>query len=178
MGIIKEPTSVKPFCAILFSKEENLDLSLSLLVDIFGDIDIKSEIFPFDFTDYYSKEMGENLKKIFVSFEKLFLPDDCAQWKIYTNNIEKKLSLRNNLSRTVNIDPGYIELSKVVLLTTKNFSHRIYLGKGIYAEVTLIWSSGRFNTLAWTYPDYRTELSLNFFSRVREKLKTGLTLDS
>ena len=178
MGIIKKPLSVKPFCAVLFRKEENLNLSLSFLIDIFGSIDIKSEIFPFDFTDYYSKEMGENLKKIFVSFENLLLPDDCAQWKIHTNDIEKKLSLRDDSSRTVNIDPGYVELSKVVLLTTKNFSHRIYLDKGIYAEVTLIWSSGRFNSLAWTYPDYKTEPALNFFSRIREKLKTGSTLDS
>ncbi|HPP66692.1 MAG TPA: DUF4416 family protein, partial [bacterium] len=138
MGTIKKPMDVKPFCAILFIDEEGLKTSLHFLKNIFGHVDIKSEIFPFNFTDYYSEEMDKNLKKIFVSFEKNISPEDCARWKIYTNRIEEKMSLnRKSPSRRVNIDPGYVELSKVVLLTTKNFSHRIYIGKGIYAEVTL-----------------------------------------
>lgn len=175
MGIIKKPGIVRPFCAILFSDEKKLNLSLSLLENLFGICDIKSEILPFNFTDYYSYEMGENLRKIFVSFEKPVVPEDYAQWKIYTNEIEKKLSLNEEKpSRTVNIDPGYVDLSKVVLLTTKDFSHRIYVGKGIYAEVTLIWRSGRFNILPWTYPDYKTDLAQKFFTNVRIKVRALL----
>jgi len=169
MGTIKIPEPVKVFCAITFNNEEKLNVSLSFLENLFGKPDIKSEIFPFNFTRYYSEEMGENLKKVFISFEKKFLPDDCAEWKIYTNEIEQKLSAsKEKPSRTVNIDPGYVELSKVVLLTTKNFSHRVYIGKGIYAEVTLIWRSGRFNELAWTYPDYKTKIAQEFFTRIRQ----------
>ncbi|MGB9641656.1 MAG: DUF4416 family protein [Candidatus Ratteibacteria bacterium] len=176
MGIIKIPEPVKVFCAITFSKEEKLNLSLNFLEDLFGKPDIRSEIFPFDFTDYYSEEMGENLKKIFVSFEKKISLENYAQWKIQTNEIEQKLSTsKEKPSRTVNIDPGYVELSKAVLLTTKNFSHRIYIGKGIYAEVSLIWRSGRFNELAWTYPDYKTELAQKFFTRIRQTMVSRST---
>jgi len=171
MGIIKIPEPVKVFCAITFGQEEKLNQSLLFLENLFGLCESKSEIFQFNFTDYYSAEMGENLKKIFVSFEKKLHPDDCAEWKIYTNEIEQKLSAsKEKPSRTVNIDPGYVELSKVVLLTTKNFSHRVYIGKGIYAEVTLIWRSGKFNELPWTYPDYKTELAQRFFINMRQQI--------
>jgi len=171
MGTIKIPEPVKVFCAITFNNEEKLNVSLSFLENLFGKPDIKSEIFPFNFTRYYSEEMGENLKKVFISFEKKFLPDDCAQWKIYTNDIEQKLSTSEERpSRIVNIDPGYMEPSKVVLLTTKDFSHRIYIGSGIYAEITLIWRSGKFNELPWTYPDYKTELAQRFFINMRQQI--------
>lgn len=173
MGKIKKIENVKVFCAILFRQEDILYEGLQRIENFFGKIDIKSEIFPFDFTLYYCKEMGQNLKKIFVSFERITTAENCADWKIFTNEIEEKLStLQDRPSRQINIDPGYIELSKVVLLTTKNYSHRIYLGKGIYAEITLIWKNNAFQELAWTYPDYRTQTAKEFFARIRSILKS------
>ncbi|MCM8823034.1 MAG: DUF4416 family protein [Candidatus Omnitrophica bacterium] len=172
MGEIKAAKPVKAFCAILFRDKETLDVSLSLLEKKFGKTDVKSEIFLFNFSDYYCAEMGEGLKKIFVSFEQPVVPDNACEWKIFTNEIERKFSVfPDRPSRRINIDPGYLRLSNVVLLTTKDYSHRIYLGKGIYAEITLIWKQGKFEFLSWTYPDYRTELALNFFENVRRNLK-------
>ncbi len=153
-------------------KEKGISFGLKKLEEYFGKIDLKSDVFDFNFTDYYSKEMGENLKKVFVSFQNLASPESSAHWKIFSNSIEQDLSLRKDKpSRTINIDPGYVELSKVVLLTTKNYSHRIYLGKGIYAEVTLIWRNKGFEHLSWTYPDYRTDLACEFFTSVRSKIR-------
>ncbi|MCM8816666.1 MAG: DUF4416 family protein [Candidatus Omnitrophica bacterium] len=178
MGLIKEPKPVKVFCAILFREENILNIGLQKLEDFFGKVDIKSEIFHFDvFTDYYKVEMGENLKKVFVSFKKILSPENCFKWKLFSNEIEKQHSLTSEKpSRMINIDPGYLDLSRVVLLTTKDYSHRIYLGKGIYAEITLLWKHGKFEHLAWTYPDYKTEISIKFFERLREALKKEISL--
>jgi len=172
MGKPKTPDAVKIFCGILFENQKYLDDVLPFLEKIFGQCDIRSNIFPFDFTQYYENEMGKNLQKIFVSFEKLLIPENCFEWKLLTNDIEKQFSRHiGKPSRTVNIDPGYLGLSKIVLLTTKDYSHRIYLGKGIYAEVSLIWKQKKFQPLPWTYPDYRTELALKFFEDMRKILK-------
>jgi len=171
MGSIRNPEPVKIFCGILYSNDAILEKGLKKLEDFFGRIDLKSEVFDFNFTDYYNREMGENLKKFFVSFENGMSLEDCYEWKLFSNRIEQQLSLsQEKPSRLINIDPGYVDLSKIVLLTTKDYSHRIYIGNGIYAEVTLIWRNGRFNVLSWTYPDYRTEIALNFFTCVRNKL--------
>lgn len=172
MGEIKSPEPVKVFCGILFKEENILNSGLKKLEEYFGRYELKSEIFSFDLTDYYSEEMGTSLKKIFVLFENLLSPENCSEWKIFSNDIEKQFSLiPEKPSRQINIDPGYIEMSKVILLTTKNYSHRIYIGKGIYAEVTLLWKNKRFEFLEWTYPDYRTEIAINFFTKARERLK-------
>ena len=111
--------------------------------------------------------MGDGLKKQFFSFEKPVMPDQLADIKNSTNEIESGYSV--NGKRTVNLDPGYLEESKMILASTKNFSHRIYLKDGIWAELTLSYANGKFVTHPWTYPDYQTELAYDFLSKVREK---------
>jgi hypothetical protein len=120
----------------------------------------------FDFTDYYAEEMGENLNRRFVSFERLIDPEKLASIKRKTCSMEKKFSEKG--SRTVNIDPGYITLAKVVLASTKNFFHRIYIGKGIYAEITLAWQKGEYKTFRWTFPDYATEKYMGILKDIRD----------
>ncbi|MGQ9632316.1 MAG: DUF4416 family protein [bacterium] len=142
------------------------------LVEKFGPIDYESETFPFDYTDYYRKEMGEPLHKKFIAFQRLISPDEIAEIKLFTNRVEEEYSVDGR--RRVNIDPGYVEMSKLVLPTTKNYAHRIYLGKGIYAEVTLIFQDGEFRPTEWTYPDYRTELYRRIASEIRELYKHQL----
>jgi hypothetical protein len=92
-----------------------------------------------------------------------------AEVKLRTNTLERELSSCGK--RAVNIDPGYITLSKAVLATTKNYSHRIYLREGIYAEITLAWEKGTFTPRPWTYPDYRTDTAVSFFNRARKLLR-------
>ena len=69
------------------------------------------------------------------------------------------------------IDPGLIGLANLVLASTKNYAHRLYLGEGIYGEVSMIYENRTFVPLKWTYPDYYIEESIDFFLRVRESLK-------
>lgn len=147
----------------------------AVLVKEFGPIEYKSPVIDFDFTDYYEVEMGKNLLRLWLSFANLVTPDKLLEIKLKTQEIEKKF-LDTNGRRKVNLDPGVLTLCSLCLATAKNYYHRIYLGKGIYAEVTLVYRQGNFVTLDWTYPDYRTSTALNFFKQVRDSLlHTNLT---
>lgn len=169
MGKIKKIYPVKIFCGLIYKEEEILNQAKKELGKEWGIIDIEEGPFPFDFTDYYEEEMGKELKRKFISFEKLYIPENVYKWKIFTNKIEKNFS--ENERRKINIDPGYIDNSKVILLSTKDYYHRIYLGKGIFAELTLFYSKGKYNFLEWTYPDYRSENYIKFFLEMREKYR-------
>ena len=173
MGKIKYPKPVKLIAGFIFAQEKIFFQAKEELVKKFGEIDFESPLFSFNYTDYYRKEMGNKLWRKFVSFKRLFDPEKIVSVKLFTNEIEQKFS--SGKKRKVNIDPGYLTLSKLVLTTTKNFAHRIYLGKGIYAEVTLRYIKGKgFQPWEWTYPDYRSEDYLEVFNSLREKYKKQL----
>ena len=139
---------------------------VNVLCKYFGKTDFESEIINFNFTRYYQKEMGPNLKRKFISFAKLIDPAGLADIKILTNKIEDKFSINGN--RRVNIDPGYIDLAKLILASTKDFAHRIYLSKGIYAEITLFYKGNSFKSRDLTYPDYRTDKYIEIFNHLRQ----------
>lgn len=162
--------TVKFFSGIIIAENTDINKVYSLLENTFGNIDLKSEIIPFNFTDYYEKEMGRNLRRQWVSFEKLIPTESLADIKLAAINIEKELK-RTDGTRTVNLDPGYITLYNLILASTKNYSHRIYIGKNIYAEITLIYKSHTFHPLEWTYPDYKENTV--FFEKAREMLKSN-----
>jgi hypothetical protein len=169
---LSEPDPVKLFVGLILSQNIDLKVIKHELIDRFGQIDIESPIHPFDHTDYYVKEMGPNLKRCFLGFINPVSPDNLAEIKLTTNQIEiqKGRIAGERVYRVVNIDPGILSLSNVILATTKSRAHRIYLSKGIYAEITLIYSRTLgWQHLDWTYPDYRTPITFEFFSEMREK---------
>lgn len=125
------------------------------LEDLFGPIALQTEPFPFDFTTYYVPEMGEGIKRFFIAFENLISPDALPDVKTVTNEIEERYS--EDGGRKINLDPGLITEGNIILATTKNRSHRIAIGKSLYAEVTLIYHSHGFESFPWTYADYRSE---------------------
>ena len=168
MGDIHTPLYVKPICGVTFVQTIELNHVLSSLEDFLGSIEEKSAIFNFSFTQYYQNEMGSDLKKIFLSFVRLIDPIALPGIKIRTNAIEKEWLLDNQ--RKINLDPGYITGAKVVLASTKDFAHRIYLGDGIYGDNHLRFIHGRFISHPWTYPDYQTDLALDFFTKARASL--------
>jgi len=131
-----------------------------------GPVDLVSEMMDFYYTRYYEKEMGWPLYRQFISFANLIDPGNLANLKLFTNSLEDELAVEGK--RRLNIDPGYLTPAKLVLATTKDRSHRIYLSGGIFAEVTLIRYRGSFMPLPWTYPDYRTEAYHQFFNKVRD----------
>jgi hypothetical protein len=140
------------------------------LSDIYGTIDFEGPVWPWEHTTYYQDEMGAGLKRKFIFFEKLINPGEIAETKLKTVALEKQY-LNEHGGRNINLDPGYLDAAKLVLATTKDFSHRIYLNKGIYAEVTLVYSGKDYRSLPYTFPDYRTEEYLEVFRKVREMYK-------
>ncbi|MDP2912604.1 MAG: DUF4416 family protein [Candidatus Omnitrophota bacterium] len=152
--------------AALFSKLKKI------LERMFGNSDFESDISEFPYTDYYREEMGENLKRRFLSFDKLFRINGLHKIKLKTNGLEKRFS--KNGKRAINIDPGYLNLSKLVLFSTKDYSHRIYLNNGILAEVTLYYKNNTFNPWPWTYPDYKSDTYIGIFNSIRSRYKNQI----
>lgn len=165
MGKIKRISPVKLFLGFIYKDEAVYRKSLNVIQRRFGSIDHESPVFDFSFTDYYEKEMGPGLKKKIVSIERLIQPCELSRIKIITNSIEEKLS--ESGSRRINIDPGYLDNAKLVLASTKDFYHRIYIGKGIFAELTLYYKDKDYHWLEWTYPDYKSDGYIGFFKEAR-----------
>jgi len=166
MGKTSPPGRVKLVAGLIFNERGTLDRAVSLLARRFGPIDGETDPIIFNYTPYYNDEMGPDLKRKFISFHKPLSAENIFNVKVITNGFEHGLS--RNGSRTVNIDPGYMTLANLVLLTTKNYTHRIYLSRGIYAETTLFYTGGTFHPWDWTYPDYNTKEYIDFFNNVRD----------
>ncbi|HUT36794.1 MAG TPA: DUF4416 family protein [Planctomycetota bacterium] len=171
MGDIRSPKPVKLLVGMLAQRPEWLDAAERLLAADFGPIDLASDLIPFDFTDYYAPEMGPRLLRKFVTHERLIRPGDIAAIKLRTNQLEAELAreLAAPVPRPVNLDPGYLDGSKLVLATTKDYVHRIYLSGGIYAEITLTYRKGSYAPTPWTYRDYATPPYLAFFAKARAR---------
>ena len=137
------------------------------LMDLYGPVDLVSPWLPFDYTDYYEKEMGRPLCRRLLAFKHLIDQEQLPDIKHQTNAIESDFAREGR--RGVNIDPGYLLLERLVLATGKNFSHRIYLRRGIYADLTLIYRKERFESLPWTYPDYADAHLQEFLFKVRKQ---------
>jgi hypothetical protein len=172
MWELKEPKPVKLIVGVLASDQRCLTAAGDSLSAAFGAMDLVSDVWPFDQTGYYASQIGPHILRQFVSVEQLIDPGELAQIKHRTNAIERQLAatLVMPYPRPVNLDPGIIEPSKLVLATTKNYSHRIYLGHKMYAEVTLIFDKGDWRPLPYTYPDYRQPQYFDFFTQARDRL--------
>jgi hypothetical protein len=172
MGRASLHKKVKLTIGFIFKDEAVLKKAETLISKKFGPIDLQSQLIDFLYTDHYNKEFGENLKRKFISLERLISPENIYRVKLMTNHIERKLSKFGK--RMINVDPGYITEAKLVLLTTKDYSHRIYLRSGIYVESTLKFHHGRYLALESTYPDYKTDIYIDIFNKIRDIYKSQL----
>ena len=162
----------KALIGVLFQKDEIYQQFLRHLETIEVEIELESEIYKFDSTDYYQEEMGSGLYRIFLSLKGLYPVEQSVSLKNETNSWENEW--KESEKRTLNLDPGYLNLHKVVLLSGKEGPQKIYLGGGIWADLNLIRKAGRFEALHWTFPDLRESRYHSFFERVRENLKLDL----
>ncbi len=162
------PRLVKPVVAVMARSDGLIGETLSALESELGEIDFLGEIYNFGHSRYYEAEMGDGLLKRFASFSNLRWPDFLAPLKRRTAACECKHRLPGG-GRRVNVDPGYWSDAKLVLASTKNYSHRIWIGRRVFAEVTLRLDRGRLSPLEWTYPDYKSTAALEFFGKVRKR---------
>jgi len=172
MGTAREPLPVKLIASLLTGEPELLARVREALAAGWGPIDLQSELLPFDHTDYYDAEFGPSLQRQIVAFERLISPAELPAAKRLANELEQSLAAEGR--RRVNVDPGYVSLGKLVLATTKDHAHRLYLGQGVYGEVTLAYQQGRFRPWPWSYPDYGSEEYCALFGAVRERYKSQL----
>jgi len=173
MGQIRHPEPVKLVCGVLAADAGLLTGVREALGTALGPIDLTSEVWPFTATDYYAAQTGPAIVRQFLSVAEAIDPGELARVKRRTNELETELAAAGPGSgwpRPVNLDPGYVAADKLVLATTKNYAHRVYLRDGIYAEVTLRWLKGRWAPWPWTYPDYADPRYHAFFTEVRERL--------
>ena len=167
---MSRPKSPKPAKLVIgcFTKEKDILGNVARkLSEIFGPPDVISPWLPFEHTDYYTSEMGTPLFRRLFGFGELVQQDSLPDIKLFANELEGQF-LREG-RRLVNIDPGYLVPERFVLATGKNYTHRIYLKAGIYADLTLIHQKGRFRPLDWTYPDYAGDAIIRFLGSVRDQ---------
>ncbi len=175
LSIMSIPLEAKPaklVVGILLNSKDLLTDIAGRLEKNFGRIDMVSDWMNFDFTDYYTVEMGKPLYRRMFSFKGLIAQRELSRVKLETNRLEASYTIENK--RSVNIDPGYLLNARFVLATGKDYTHRIYIGSGIYADLTLIYQKGTFQSLPWTYPDYAEAEMISFLTRVRQKYGADL----
>ena len=159
----------KLFFGLLARDEAGLDAACARLAMDFSPVELRSAVVPFDQSDYYAREMGAQLVRQWVATTDLIFMPELVDIKTHTNRLEAVFA--GGGGRRINIDPGYLSLAKVVLATTKDHAHRLYVGGGIFEEVTLQYHrTGGYQPWPWTYPDYQTEIARTFFLRLRESL--------
>jgi len=163
----KEPLPAKLGIGLIYQEKTAAQSGWLTVEKTWGAIDFLSEVMPFDFTGYYTEEMGWPLYRRWAFFRDLVPQDRLADIKWQALEIEKQWAFKGK--RRLNLDPGLITAERLVLATGKNFSHRIYLGKGIFGDLTLIFIKGSYRPLAWTYPDYKDEQAIGMFNKIREK---------
>lgn len=165
MGIITRHAPVKLVCSVIYREAPALGKAEQGLLELFGRPEPAEKILAFDYTDYYQGEMGGPLLRKIMCFKGLVPVSEAHKTKLATNLLEERLADAGR--RTVNIDPGYVTAAKLVLLTTKDYTHRVYVGGGIFAEPTLFFRDGAFCPWPWTYPDYSSPVMREYFAAVR-----------
>jgi hypothetical protein len=170
MGQPRVPDPVLLVVAAFSRHSAALDWARQRLEQSFGSIALTSPLFEFNQTRYYERTMGAGLRKCFLAFEQLVEVDTLAATKRFTNCLERELASNGSYpeARPLNLDPGLLSLGKFQLATTKDQSHRVHIGDGMYAESTLRFESGVFQPWPWTYADYRESAVRDFLGRARE----------
>lgn len=168
MSIPRAPKAAKLIMSFLYREEEVLAAVLTGADAKYGPLDFLSEALPFEFTSYYQREMGQNLKRRLAGFRPLIQPEYLPEIKRWANDQESR-HLNEKGGRKINIDPGYLASAKFILATGKDYSHRIYLGNGIYGDLTLMFQKGSFTALPWTYPDYASSPLIDLITLLRKR---------
>lgn len=163
---------VKLFIGVLYPSKIDIQVYYDHLKTVFGCFDEVSDVYDFDFTDYYQGEIGDSVSRQFISVDKLISPDDIVNIKLLCNQIEQLFSIDNR--RHINLDPGYMDLHKLVLASAKYGRQKIYMNGGIYADPTLFFHKKEFHAYDWSFPDFSSGNYNSFFISIRNTYKKQL----
>jgi Domain of unknown function (DUF4416) len=173
MGELRWPDPVLLIVAVISRYDRALTWAQDRLQQSYGRVALCSPAFDFNETQFYQASMGSGLKKQFLAFCDPIDSSLLPEIKRLTNEMETEFAgqFGGAERRPLNLDPGYITAAKLVLATTKDRDHRIYLRDGIFAEVTLHFQRGQWTTQRWTYPDYQRADFHAFFTTCRDYLR-------
>lgn len=176
MSLRRPPSSARLLVSVIYREEGRFGEALPALADRFGSIGVVSSPFPFDRTEYYGKEMGSPLFRRFAVIDRLLPRDALADAKIKSWELEAEFAEEGK--RTLNIDPGLLTEENFILATGKNYSHRVYLRDGVFADLTLVYTKGEYAPLPWTYPDIASGDIRAFLAEVREGLRAARKMET
>jgi uncharacterized protein DUF4416 len=178
MGDVRPSEPARLFVGLLSRHRDLLDETIAALVREHGPLERASEPFPFVWTDYYAATMGADLLRVLLSFERDFDTGRLAEVKLSANRMEVEAARTGRFPepRPLNVDPGYLTQSKLVLASTKDHAHRVHLGRGIHAEVTLAYREGAWQPQPWTYPDFRSDRYAAWLLAARDALRSSRPL--
>ncbi len=145
---------------------------MAWLREHYGEILCESRAVPFEWTDYYEQEMGPGLLRRYLALDLLLPEDKLVEIKHETAALEARLAQDGR--RRMNLDPGYVDFHRVVLASWKEGRHKVYLGRGVWADPVLLYASGRFHVQEWTFPDLKAGLFEDFFLEARKAYKRKL----
>lgn len=162
-----------PILAAFSAFPEALEWARAWMERRLGEIVLASPVFDFHHTDYYQTSMGGGLKKILLAARGTMDPAELPQLKLAANQAEEEFGRCGMfpVPRPLNLDPGYLNESKFILASTKDHAHRIYVGEGIYAEITLAYQRQGWQAMPWTYPDYREPACHAFLTTCRAEYR-------
>jgi hypothetical protein len=168
MAEVRPPQPVALIMGVILADTALLPELETELTRRLGKIDARSEIYDFEITDYYRDEMGEGLKRVFYAFRDLVSPESIADIKLAAIDIEQAFGQAGR--RRVNLDPGYLDHYKLVLVSAKFQGQKICVGKGVYADPTLYYDKG-WKPYAWGFPDFKSGKYDDFLTQVRTRYK-------
>ncbi|MFH1077338.1 MAG: DUF4416 family protein [Pseudomonadota bacterium] len=167
MSVPRKPGPAKLVISVFLKNKDLMGIIAERLATEFGALDVVSPWYLFSHTDYYASELGSPLYRRLLAFCRLVEQDQLPDVKLFTNTLEQEFSEQGK--RRVNIDPGHLVAERFVLATGKNYSHRVYLRDGIYADLTFIYRKSAYQRLEWTYPDYAEDAIHGFLQKIRKR---------
>lgn len=176
MGEVRRRDKVKRFAAVFAHDRSALAWLERRCAEQWGAIELASDIWPVEETGYYHRTMGSGVLKQLLLFESLIEMECLVEDKLLAGQWERELAeqLGSVPPRPINIDSGYVSEAKLVLATTKDREHRLYIGRGIFAEVTLHYQKQQWKPWPWTYPDYHRNEVAQFLDSARTRLRKEL----
>ncbi len=172
MGILHPHPPVKLICGLLCHPDQPVQAVHLAIEKRWGPIAAQTEWFDFSHTPYYRKEMGDGLKKQYLSIDPLVPIDRMPEIKLESNETEKRFTRDGN--RRANIDPGYLADAKILMITTKNLAHRVYVGRNLFVDLQLIYKKDSYYPMPWAFADMREPKVIQFFNTVRERYQEQL----
>jgi hypothetical protein len=167
-----EPAPVLRMCSCLTGDRGLLPAVERKLVHAFGEVALKSPAFPFDGSDYYREELGDPIERFWYCFAALCGAELLPDVRRTTGRIEASFAADGK--RRVNLDPGYLDLGKLVLASLKQAPDKIYMGRGVWAHTCLRYRFGELTAPDHSFADFRDGRFNGFMLEARKLYKTLL----